>query len=86
LVPFKNIINDEYCRDISVKVRTSLDIRRKQGKFIGSFAAYGYRKDENDKNKLVIDECAAATVRMIFAKFLKTTKVKQNTTDKYYET
>lgn len=70
LVPFKNIINDEYCRDISVKVRTSLDIRRKQGKFIGSFAAYGYRKDENDKNKLVIDECAAATVRMIFAKFL----------------
>ena len=41
IVPFKNIINDEYCRDISMKVRSALDIRRRQGKFIGSFAAYG---------------------------------------------
>ena len=39
IVPFKNIINDEYCRDISMKVRSALDIRRRQGKFIGSFAA-----------------------------------------------
>ncbi|MDE7083215.1 MAG: recombinase family protein [Clostridia bacterium] len=70
IVPFKNIINDEYCRDISVKVRSALDIRRKQGKFIGSFAAYGYKKDESDHNKLVIDEEAAATVRFIYEKFL----------------
>lgn len=70
IVPFKNIINDEYCRDISMKVRSALDIRRRQGKFIGSFAAYGYKKDEADKNRLVIDEEAAATVRHVFAKFL----------------
>ncbi len=70
IVPFKNIINDEYCRDISVKVRSALDIRRRQGKFIGSFAAYGYKKDENDHNKLVIDEEAAANVRYIYEKFL----------------
>ncbi len=71
IVPFKNIMNDEYCRDISVKVRSALDIRRKQGKFIGSFAAYGYRKDENDHNKLVIDEPAAHYVRLIFKLFLE---------------
>ncbi len=70
IVPFKNIINDEYCRDISMKVRSALDIRRKQGKFIGSFAAYGYKKDEADHNKLVVDEDAAATVRLIFREFL----------------
>ena len=70
LVPFKNILNDEYCRDISVKVRSALDIRRKQGKFIGSFAAYGYRKDENDHNRLVVDETAAEIVREIYRKFL----------------
>ncbi len=70
IVPFKNIINDEYCRDISMKVRTALDIRRRQGKFIGSFAAYGYKKDENDHSKLVIDEEAAQTVKFIFNKFL----------------
>ena len=70
IVPFKNIMNDEYCRDISVKVRSALHVRRKQGTFIGSFAAYGYAKDENDHNKLVIDEEAAATVRAIYEKFL----------------
>ena len=70
IVPFKNIINDEYCRDISMKVRSALDIRRRQGKFIGSFAPYGYKKDENDHNKLVIDEPSAEIVRLIFAKFI----------------
>ena len=70
MVPIKNIMNDEYCRDISTKVRSSLDIRRKQGKFIGSFAAYGYMKDPNDHNKLVIDEEAADIVRYIFDKFI----------------
>ena len=70
IVPFKNIINDEYCRDISMKVRSALDIRRRQGKFIGSFAAYGYKKDEHDHNKLVIDDAAAEIVRFIYAKFI----------------
>ena len=41
VVPFKNILNDEYARDISNKVRASLDLKRRQGKFIGSFASYG---------------------------------------------
>ncbi len=70
IVPFKNIMNDEYCRDISTKVKTALDIRRKQGKFIGSFALYGYKKDESDHHKLVIDEEAAEIVRLIYKKFL----------------
>lgn len=70
IVPFKNIMNDEYCRDISMKVRSSLDTRRRQGKFIGSFAPYGYKKDTADHNKLVIDEPAAETVRGIYRKFL----------------
>ena len=70
IVPFKNIINDEYCRDISMKVRSALDIRRKQGKFIGSFAGYGYKKDPNDHNKLIIDHPAAEIVRMIYGMFI----------------
>jgi len=70
IVPFKNIINDEYCRDISNKVRSSLDLKRKQGKFIGSFATYGYRKDPLDHNHLIIDEEAAAVVRDIFDWFI----------------
>lgn len=70
VVPFKNIINDEYCRDISNKVRSSLDLKRRQGKFIGSFASYGYRKDPDDHGHLLIDEQAAAVVRDIFDWFV----------------
>ena len=66
IVPFKNLINDAYCRDISVKIRSQLDIKRKMGDFIGAFAPYGYKKDANNKNKLVIDEEAARTVELIF--------------------
>ncbi len=76
IVPFKNIMNDEYCRDISLKVRSALDVRRRQGRFIGSFAAYGYKKDENDRSKLVIDEDAADTVRKIFKDFLNGYSIK----------
>ena len=66
IVPFKNLINDAYCRDMSVKVRSQLDLKRKNGKFIGSFPLYGYEKDEDDHNKLVIDETAGKVVEMIF--------------------
>ena len=66
LVPFKNLINDEYCRDISNKVRSSLDIKRKQGKHIGSFVCYGYKKNPREKNRLIIDDEAAEVVRDIY--------------------
>ncbi|HWR28687.1 MAG TPA: recombinase family protein [Negativicutes bacterium] len=67
IIPFKNLVNDAYCRDISVKIRSQLDIKRKKGEFIGSFAVYGYLKSEENKNKLVIDPYAAKIVRDIFA-------------------
>ena len=66
LVPFKNLINDAYCRDISVKIRSHLEVKRKNGEFIGSFAPYGYQKDEGCRNRLVIDPVAAGVVRDIF--------------------
>lgn len=66
VIPFKNLINDAYCRDISLKIRSQLDVKRRNGQFIGSFAGYGYKKHPNNKNKLVIDEYAAGIVRTIF--------------------
>ncbi len=66
VVPFKNLINDAYARDISVKIRSQLDVKRKNGKFIGSFATYGYDKNPNDNNHLIIDPYAADIVRLIF--------------------
>ena len=66
LVPFKNLINDEYARDTSIKIRTSLNGKKKKGEFIGAFPSYGYIKNPNDKHKLIIDEDAAHIVRKIF--------------------
>lgn len=70
LVSFKNVMNDEYCRDISNKVRSSLDRKRGKGEFIGAFASYGYLKDPDDHHRLVIDPVASEVVRNIFDLFL----------------
>ena len=66
LVPFKNLINDEYARDTSIKIRTSLNGKKKKGEFIGAFSAYGYLKDPKDKHRLIIDESVADIIRNIF--------------------
>ena len=66
IVPFKNLINDAYCRDISIKIRSQFDVKRKRGQFISNYACYGYKKDPDNKNHLVIDEYAAEIVRTIF--------------------
>ncbi len=70
LVSFKNVMNDEYCRDISNKVRSSLDRKRGKGEFIGSFSSYGYLKDPDDRHHLIIDPIAAEVVRNIYRWFL----------------
>ena len=67
IIPFKNLINDAYCRDISIKIRSHMDIKRRNGEYIGAFAAYGYLKDKENKNHLIIDEYAADVVRDIFS-------------------
>lgn len=66
IVPFKNLINDAYCRDISIKIRSHLEVKRKRGEFIGAFAVYGYMRGE-DKNKLIVDPYAAEIVKEIFS-------------------
>ncbi len=67
VLPVKNFINDSYCRDISVKVKSHQRAKREQGKFIGAFAVYGYQKSAEDKNKLCPDDYAAEIVKKIFA-------------------
>lgn len=71
MVPFKNLINDEYCRDISNKIILANNARKKNGQYLGSFPIYGYKKDPEDKYKLIIDEEAAEVVRLIFKLFLE---------------
>ncbi|NLO48361.1 MAG: recombinase family protein [Clostridiales bacterium] len=77
MAPFLYVFNDFYPRDISDKVRAVLNHKRISGDFIGSFAPYGYKKDLTNNNKLVIDDTAAETVRIIFDVYLKTTSVSE---------
>ncbi|MFV0314393.1 MAG: recombinase family protein, partial [Anaerotignum sp.] len=67
LVPFKNLMNDSYSRDISIKVRSQLEARQKLGDFVGAFTVYGYCRSKEDKHKIVVDELAAQTIKVIFS-------------------
>ena len=54
------------CKDISVKIRSSLEIKRKNGEYVGNFESYGYMKAPENSNVLVVDEYAAGVVSSIF--------------------
>lgn len=63
-------MNDEYARDIFQKVRSVLDSKKGQGKFIGPYAPYGYLRDPKDKYKFIIDKEPAKIVKKIFSMIL----------------
>src|SRR5690625_3338734 len=66
IMPFKSVLNEYYARDTSKKIRSSKRTTALNGGFTGSFAPYGYLIDLEDKQKLIIDPEAAATVKRIF--------------------
>ena len=65
-VSLSNIINDYYAKDISRKVSSALRSKMENGEFIGSWEKYGYLKDENNKNQLIINPETAPVVKQIF--------------------
>ena len=66
VVSVKSIMNDAYCRDISVKTRTALRVKRDNGDFVGACPVYGYKKANDNHNQLVIDEFPASIVCDIY--------------------
>lgn len=69
LVPVLNLINDNYCRDTSVKIRSSKETRQKRGDYLGATCPFGYKKSPEEKYKLVPDEGASKIVQLIFSLF-----------------
>ncbi len=69
-VSITGFMNEQYAYKTSADVRRTFKHKRENGEFIGAFAPYGYTKDPEDKNALVIDEDAAEVVRDIFRWFL----------------
>ncbi|MEY8336485.1 recombinase family protein [Lachnospiraceae bacterium 62-35] len=69
-IPINGLMNDRFAAKTSEDVRRTFSIKRNQGDFIGAFAPYGYLKDPENKNALIIDEKAAGIIRLIFNRFL----------------
>ena len=65
-VSVKNIMNEAYCRDISIKTRSALDVKRRNGDFVGAFPVYGYMKSPENKNLLIPDPYASHIVQDIY--------------------
>ena len=70
LTPFKNVFNEWYARDTSKKIRAVFKAKGNSGKHLSTNPPFGYKKDPNDKEKWIIDEEAAATVRRIFQMYV----------------
>lgn len=64
--PFKNIINEWYAKDISMKIKTSRQARAKRGEYVNGTPPYGYMRDPNKRNHLIPDENTAPYVRLMF--------------------
>ena len=67
IVPQKNLINEVYSKDISRKSGSALETKQINGEFIGAWAPYGYSKDPENKNHLIINPDTAPIVQQIFA-------------------
>lgn len=63
---FRNLINGMYSKDLSVKVRSAIRTRNRRGEYMGGYAFYGYRKDPQNKHKIVVDEQVRHIITRIF--------------------
>ena len=71
IAPFKAIMNDMYAKDISKKIKSSLYSRMKDGLYVSGRCPFGYMKDPNNKNHLIINNEQAQIVKLIFNLALK---------------
>ncbi|MDR2525787.1 MAG: recombinase family protein [Oscillospiraceae bacterium] len=70
-VPITGLMNDRYSAKTSSDIRRTFDHKRRNGEFIGAFAPYGYLKDPNDKNHLILDDEIVPIKRDILLWFIR---------------
>lgn len=60
------LVNEWYLEDLSENIRKTFDNKRKQGLHIGSFVCYGYTRNPQNKNKIIIDHNVSGIIQLIF--------------------
>ena len=71
MIPIQCFFNEKHVRDTSKKMKASVYNKRSQGNFLGSTPPFGYKKDPNNKYKLIIDNDASLIVKKIFSLFVR---------------
>lgn len=66
MLHLRSLMNDYHLKDLSAKIKSVLHAKRKSGQYLTPYAPYGYRKSDEDKHRLVIDDESAAVVRRIY--------------------
>ncbi len=87
--PFKNIINEWYAKDTSKKLRAVWRAKGNSGRHLTPNTPFGYMKDPMDKDKWIIDEEPAKTIREIFEMYVNgktVAEIARNLTDRKVET
>ena len=65
IIPFKNILNEMYAKELSRKIKSSFNAKFERGEYQCAYAPFGYVKDK-ESQKLAIVEENADIVRLIF--------------------
>lgn len=65
-LPIKSLINESYPANTSISIRGTLNSMRKEGLFVAAFTFYGFKKDPENRHKIIIDPMAGEVVRDIF--------------------
>ena len=66
MLHFRSLMNDYHLKDLSGKIKSVLYAKKKSGQYLTAYAPYGYRKSDEDKHWLLVDEEAASVVREIY--------------------
>lgn len=74
---FKLMFNDYYLKDTSKKIRKIVKAKKEKGQFLGWKAVYGYKKDPNDKHKIIVDEPVRPIIEKMFSLALSGKSPKQ---------
>ena len=71
MIQIKGMMNEWYSKDISKKIKASIETKKKQGLFLGGYTPYGYKHDLRNKYKLIIDKNVDDNVKLIYDMFIK---------------
>ena len=70
-LPIQDWFNEMHAKNTSQKVRAVLKNKGESGISLANNVPYGYKKDENDKTKWLVDETSAEVVKEIFNLFIQ---------------